>query len=134
MRQAVTLPTDEFYALFDPYFERHLASQAASDFEAKIANEAERVLEKSGDPEWDFAIAEEFFGDRGTSIVIQNPTGIDWKAFGKLLSEWCETQPPGSIINFEVHDFIKGDVWDAGPMLLRWLLTSEGIFSEKITD
>ncbi|RYD62762.1 MAG: hypothetical protein EOP83_13765 [Verrucomicrobiaceae bacterium] len=134
MGRAVTLSADEFYAFFDPYFERHPLSRDASDFEAKIANEAERVLEKSGEHGWDFAVAEDFFGNRGTSIVIQNSAGTDWQAFGELLKDWCESQPPGSIINFEVHDFIKGDVWDAGPMLLRWLLTSEGIFSEETTD
>jgi len=130
MKSITELSTDAFDGFFDPYFAKYPASPEIFEFESKIARDAERDLEKFGEVAWDFDIKEEFFGERGTSILIQNASAIDWQHFGDQLAARCGEQPPGSLINFEVWDNIDGEIMIAGSMLLCWILTSEGIFSQ----
>lgn len=77
----------------------------------------------------DFEIACEFFQDRGTSILIQN-LRIDWQGIWKWLEEKHREIPNGAAINFEVWDNVHEGVMKGGPMLIRRILTSEGIFEE----
>jgi hypothetical protein len=129
MNPILKLSTAEFHDRFGEYLDNSLATGESADFEAAIEREAFDRLVKDWKNGWDFETRSEYFGGRGTSILILN-SKIDWRELAAWLCARAGSMPPGALINFEVYDSIKGELMVGGPMLLRRVMTASGIFED----
>ena len=127
-----TLSDGRFYERLDQYFSSTTLSAAGRAFESMIDKELYERLDSDWSHGWDFEIRDEFFGDRGVSILIQN-LKLDWLPIWEWLTAKMADIPAGAAINFEVFDNIHNGVMDASEMVLRRVIFSDGIV-EEATD
>lgn len=129
MNPIVKLSGNDFNERFGAYLESSATANESNDFEAAIENEAYERLVLDWENGWDFESQAGYFGGRGASILIQN-TQVDWQEVWEWLVVRAASIPSGALINFEVHDNIRGETMIGGAMILRRVITASGIFEE----
>ncbi|MEO5914615.1 MAG: hypothetical protein ABIS50_10310 [Luteolibacter sp.] len=127
------LTSNELLSLLMRYQEEHPASSSIEGLDSEIEILAYDQLAENWENGWDFLTTSDFFGDRGTSILIQN-SKIDWQRIWEWLVAEYSTVPAGTMINFEVWDKIRDGVMVGGDMLVRRLILSDGTYAEIITN
>ncbi|WP_395750572.1 hypothetical protein [Prosthecobacter sp.] len=121
---------ESFYEQLAACLKQHPSSPEALLFEELTEKEAHEKLIALGRPGWDFETTSLFFGERGTSILIQN-IELDWQTVLNWICDLRRVMPLGSIINFEVYDSIQGSTMIGGKLLGRWLFTAEKAFMHR---
>lgn len=116
----------------DQYFESFDSSAESRAFESTIDQQLYDRLDANWSHGWDFEIQDEFFGERGLSILIQN-LKLDWRPIWDWLTTQVAEMPEGAVINFEVFDNIHDSVMDNAQMVLRRIIFSDGIIEEAST-
>ena len=129
MSTLIELQSDELLSLMQRYQEEHTSTPAKDSLDYEIEQRAYEQLAAEGENGWDFCTVTDFFGDYGTSILIQN-TKIDWKRIWDWLVAEYPRIPDGAIVNFEVWDNIQEGRMVAGEMLVRRLIIANGCYEE----
>ncbi|BDS05388.1 hypothetical protein NT6N_04280 [Oceaniferula spumae] len=125
------LKTNDFYELIEKSLQSPNYSDEALFSEEALASRVHDRLAESWEHGWDFCVENNFFGERGVSVLIQN-TKIDWHMFWDWILAEFSTCTQGAIVNFEVWSNIKDDTLVAGDMIARRLLLSEGSYEESL--
>ena len=124
---------DRFYGRIDQFFASFDSTADSRAFESSIDQQLYDRLDADWSHGWDFEIQDEFFGDRGVSILIQN-IELDWQPIWKWLTTRIADMPEGAAINFEVFDNIHDGVMDTSQMVLRRVIFSDGVVEEATTE
>jgi hypothetical protein len=112
------------------YQEGYPVTPSLEALDAEIEQRAYEQLTPEWENGWDFCTQTNFFGDRGTSILIQN-TEVDWqRIWDWLVTEYSDV-PEGAMVNFEVWDSIREGVMIGGDMRIRRLILSDGVYAEE---
>ena len=130
MREPKLLTSEKFLALMKRYQEGNPVTPSLEALDAEIEQRAYEQLAPEWENGWDFCTQTEFFGDRGTSILIQNAE-IDWQRIWDWLVTEYSRVPEGAMINFEVWDSIREGVMIGGEMRIRRLILSDGVYVEE---
>lgn len=129
MNTFTELPIEEFFSLMERYQADHPATLQIEALDSEIEQRVYEQLSEKWENGLDFCTTCGFFGDRGTSVLIQN-TQVDWqKIWDWLLMEY-PSLPDGAMINFEVWDSIREGNHIGGEMLLRRVILANGIYAQ----
>jgi len=133
MSTLIELQSDEFQSLLLRYQDAYISTPSKDVDDCEIEQRAYEQLAPDWENGWDFCTVTDFFGDYGTSILIQNPE-IDWKRIWHWLVTEFPKMPDGGIVNFEVWDSIQNGTMVAGQMLVRRIITADGCYDEAIEE
>jgi len=131
MSTLIELPSEDLLSLINQYQNEHIATVPMEALDCEIEQRVYEKLANNWVNGWDFCTTTEFFGDRGTSILIQN-TEIDWRPIWDWLVDKYSSIPNGVMINFEVWDHIQNGTMLAGDMLMRRIILANGLYAEII--
>ena len=132
-RDIEKLSDDRFHERLDQYFSSTPSCSESREFECTIDQELYERLDADWSSGWDFEIRDEFFGDRGVSILIQNMK-LDWQPIWQWLTTKLTDIPEGAAINFEVFDNIHDGVMDTSEIVLRRVIFSDGVVEEVTSE
>lgn len=134
MKRGIEKLTDDLlYERLDQFFASFASTADSRAFESSIDQQIYERLDPDWSPGWDFEIQDQFFGDRGVSILIQNMK-LDWQPIWEWLTSRISEIPDGATINFEVFDTIHDGVMDANQMVLRRVIFSDGVVEEATAE
>ena len=127
------LSDDRFYERLDQFFASFASTADSRAFESLIDQQLYDRLDADWSHGWDFEIQDQFFGDRGVSILIQNME-LAWQPVWEWLTTRITEIPEGAAINFEVFDNIHDGVMDTNQMVLRRVIFSDGVVEEATNE